>query len=144
MPFYDGWMDEFAFPSFSSFDKPLFLTSNNPFVLLERMLYISFESPPDFDTNPTLPGRYNLQAMMFSTVPAVSPILKAPAWIPPTVAGPMMTFPSLFAKAIILLTSLIGTPSAMITTCRRESLSKSWIFSVLFFLCEGEVRSSLS
>lgn len=28
---------------------------------------------------------------MLSIVPAVSPILKAPAWIPPTVAGPITT-----------------------------------------------------
>ena len=37
--------------------------------------------PPDLDTKPTEPGRYSLHATMFSRVPAVSPILKAPACI---------------------------------------------------------------
>jgi hypothetical protein len=36
--------------------------------------------PPDLETKPTLPGRYSLQAMMLSSVPAVSPIRNAPAW----------------------------------------------------------------
>jgi hypothetical protein len=43
-------------------------------------LYISLDMPPLLDTKPTEPGRCSLQAMMLSMVPAVSPILKAPAW----------------------------------------------------------------
>ena len=46
----------------------------------------------DLDTKPTDPGLYSLHWIMLSMVPAVSPILKAPAWTPPTVAGPMMTY----------------------------------------------------
>ena len=33
----------------------------------------------DFETKPTDPGLYNLHWMILSIVPAVSPILKAPA-----------------------------------------------------------------
>ena len=45
----------------------------------ERTLYISLDMPPDLDTNPTEPGRCNLQAAKLSKVPAVSPIRNAPA-----------------------------------------------------------------
>lgn len=45
----------------------------------------------DLETKPTDPGLYNLHWIMLSIVPAVSPILKAPAWMPPTVAGPRTT-----------------------------------------------------
>ena len=45
----------------------------------------------DLETNPTDPGLYSLHWIILSIVPAVSPILKAPAWIPPTVAGPRTT-----------------------------------------------------
>mmetsp|Transcript_11556 Transcript_11556/g.19664 ORF Transcript_11556/g.19664 Transcript_11556/m.19664 type:complete len:227 (+) Transcript_11556:927-1607(+) len=107
-------------PGYTS--PPIAIPSKRPLVVLERMLYISFERPPDFETNPTEPGLYSLHAMMLSTVPAVSPILKDPAWMPPTVAGPMMTLPSLLAAARSLRTSLMGTPSAMITTVRIEGI----------------------
>jgi hypothetical protein len=42
----------------------------------------------DLETKPTEPGLCSLQCIMLSNVPAVSPILKAPAWMPPTVEGP--------------------------------------------------------
>ena len=58
--------------------------SNRPSVALASTLYISLLMPPDLDTKPTEPGRCSLQAMMFSRVPAVSPILKAPACSQPT------------------------------------------------------------
>ena len=54
--------------------------SYSPSVALDRTLYISLDMPPDLETNPTEPGLCSLHAMMFSKVPAVSPILKAPAW----------------------------------------------------------------
>lgn len=50
------------------------------------------EKLTDLDTNPTDPGLYNLQWIILSNVPAVSPILNAPAWIPPTVEGPRITY----------------------------------------------------
>jgi hypothetical protein len=53
---------------------------------------MSKKNHTDLETNPTDPGRYNLLSTIFSSVPAVSPILKAPAWIPPTVAGPIITY----------------------------------------------------
>lgn len=56
------------------------LPSYRPFVALDKTLYISLDMPPDLDTKPTDPGLYSLQATMFSRVPAVSPILKAPAY----------------------------------------------------------------
>ncbi|KAF5772606.1 hypothetical protein HanXRQr2_Chr13g0579141 [Helianthus annuus] len=44
------------------------------------VLYISLDMPPcNLDTNPTDPGLYNLHCIILSIVPAVSPILKAPA-----------------------------------------------------------------
>jgi len=49
--------------------------------------------PPDLLTKPTEPGRCSFDEQMFSIVPPVLPILKAPAAMPPTVAGPMMTLP---------------------------------------------------
>mmetsp|Transcript_22262 Transcript_22262/g.61545 ORF Transcript_22262/g.61545 Transcript_22262/m.61545 type:complete len:252 (-) Transcript_22262:524-1279(-) len=76
---------------------PIAMPSNRPSVVRASVLYISLDMPPLLLTNPTLPGRCSLQSMMFSRVPAVSPILNAPACTPPTVAGPMMTL--LLARA---------------------------------------------
>lgn len=45
----------------------------------DSTLYISLLMPPDLLTNPMEPGRYSLHATMFSKVPAVSPMRKAPA-----------------------------------------------------------------
>ena len=45
----------------------------------DRTLYISLDMPPDLDTKPTEPGLCSLHAAMLSSVPAVSPIRKAPA-----------------------------------------------------------------
>ena len=53
--------------------------SYKPSVTRESTLYISLDMPPDLETKPTEPGRCNLQVTMLSSVPAVSPILKAPA-----------------------------------------------------------------
>ena len=51
------------------------------------------------------------------------PILNAPAWIPPTVAGPITTLFNFLAIAIKRLASLIGTPSAIITTYKIKIIS---------------------
>src|SRR4030065_2423451 len=53
--------------------------------------------------------------MMFSIVPPALPILKQPAFTPPTVAGPIMTFPRALALAVSSFIRLSGTPSAIIT-----------------------------
>ncbi|OPX75796.1 MAG: hypothetical protein A4E44_01163 [Methanosaeta sp. PtaB.Bin018] len=98
-----------------------------PLEFLEIMLKASFSMPPDFETKPTHPGLYSLDAMMFSMVPAVLPILKAPAAMPPTVAGPMIVFPSLLAVALMILDCLSGTPSAMTATVRMVFSSRACI-----------------
>mmetsp|Transcript_43613 Transcript_43613/g.130766 ORF Transcript_43613/g.130766 Transcript_43613/m.130766 type:complete len:292 (+) Transcript_43613:1025-1900(+) len=97
---------------------PMAMPSKSPSVARESTLYISFDMPPLLDTKPTEPGRCSRQAMMFSRVPAVSPILNAPACTPPTVAGPSTTL--LFARAYAMsaLVSRSGTPSAMMATVR--------------------------
>src|SRR4030065_2110566 len=56
--------------------------------------------------------------MMFSIVPPALPVLKQPAFIPPTVAGPMITFPRALALAVTNFIRLSGTPSAIITIVR--------------------------
>jgi hypothetical protein len=53
--------------------------SYRPSVARDSTLYSSLLMPPLFDTKPTDPGRYSLQAMMLSRVPAVSPMRNAPA-----------------------------------------------------------------
>ena len=55
------------------------LPSYKPSVTRESTLYISLDMPPDLETKPMEPGRCSLQVTMLSSVPAVSPILKAPA-----------------------------------------------------------------
>ena len=56
---------------------------------------------------------------MFSIVPAASPIRKAPACRPPTVAGPIRSLLAAEAAAMSLLASDSGTPSAMTATTLR-------------------------
>ena len=53
--------------------------SYRPSVVRLSTLYISLDMPPDLETKPTEPGRYSLHDTMLSSVPAVSPTLKAPA-----------------------------------------------------------------
>jgi len=67
---------------------------------------------------------------MLSSVPAVSPILKAPACTPPTVAGPISTFALARANAMSFFASRSGTPSAITAAtrtvgCRRASIVES-------------------
>ncbi|VVB65256.1 Uncharacterised protein [uncultured archaeon] len=62
---------------------------------------------------------------MFSMVPAVFPIRKAPAVIPPTVAGPMTVLPSFLAVAAKILACRSGTPSAMTATVRMVFCSRA-------------------
>lgn len=58
---------------------PMAMPSYSPSVARASTLYISFDMPPDLETKATEPGRCSRQAMMLSSVPAVSPILNAPA-----------------------------------------------------------------
>lgn len=90
----------------------------------------------DLETKPTDPGLYSLQWIMLSIVPAVSPILKAPAWIPPTVAGPITTWKlydhsseyclfifivSAIKKTLYLLSNLV------VCSCIRNQLLSVWL-----------------
>ena len=89
------------------------------------MLYPSFDNPPDTETKPTDPGRYNFVSRMFSTVPAAFPILNDPGLIPPTVAGPITHFFFCLAILAIFLTSRCGTPSAIMMTVRMVLVSRA-------------------
>ena len=74
--------------------------------------------PPDLETKPTEPRTWRPHSTMFSIVPAASPMRKAPAWRPPTVAGPMSSLLAAEAAATSRFASDSGTPSAMTATTR--------------------------
>eukprot|EP01139_Manchomonas_bermudensis_P023587 Amastigsp_a841279_504.p5 type:complete len:143 gc:universal Amastigsp_a841279_504:537-109(-) len=79
---------------------------------------------------------------MFSEVPAVSPILNAPAWTPPTVAGPMIVLPTRVALAISLRVSFSGTPSAIITTVRIDAWSSASDDDGYADRCDAKLRKT--
>ena len=93
---------------------PIAIPSTIPSAFLAMMFESSLNSPPDLVTSPQEPGLWSFDLTMFSRVPPAFPILKAPAAIPPTVAGPIIHLPSAFALAAISLASLSGIPSAVI------------------------------
>mmetsp|Transcript_17361 Transcript_17361/g.29727 ORF Transcript_17361/g.29727 Transcript_17361/m.29727 type:complete len:270 (-) Transcript_17361:360-1169(-) len=106
---------------------PMAMPSNKPSVARASTLYISLLMPPLLLTKPTLPGLCSLHVTAFSSVPAVSPILNAPACTPPTVAGPRMTLLCMRAYAIMCLVSRSGTPSAMTAMVRMVGCFKASI-----------------
>ncbi len=103
------------------------------------MLKASLSIPPDLETKPTDPGRYSLDAMMFSIVPAVFPMRNAPAAMPPTVAGPSTILSSFLAVALITRDCLSGTPSAMTATTRMLSSARASMLVSKADLCEAKL-----
>jgi len=59
---------------------------------------------------------------MLSIVPAVLPILNAPALMPPTVAGPMIHLPLALAVWLRIRACRSGTPSAITAMVRMVSV----------------------
>ncbi len=76
---------------------------------------------------------------MFSIVPAVLPMRKAPAAMPPTVAGPMTILPCFLAVRLMIRDCLSGTPSAMTATTRMLSSERASIVVSKAERCEAKL-----
>ena len=106
----------------------------------DRTLYISLLMPPDLETKPTEPGLWSLHDTMLSMVPAVSPILKAPAYS--TQTKPAHSF--VWSKAAFMMLVIV----ADLGQHCKESKAKQWLKRVSnsekISLREDPVMSSIS